>query len=101
MVQPLLPIPPPPPCGVAGLRGKGWVGCSRCPRTVVARLRSTPPKGSAHVSTSTAIVVIGAVAIVGFYLLAGYVVYKTGGTDGIADIGRAVADIISALTRRS
>ncbi|MCH9733109.1 MAG: hypothetical protein K0U78_00900 [Actinomycetia bacterium] len=34
-------------------------------------------------------------------LLAGYIVYKTGRTDGIADIDRAVADVISALTRRS
>lgn len=55
---------------------------------------------SAHVSTSTAIVIIAAVAILGFYALAGYIVHKTGGTTGIADIGRAVADIISALIRR-
>ena len=52
-------------------------------------------------STTTAVVIIGAVTIIGFYLLAGYIVHETGGTNGIADIGRAVADIIAALTRRS
>lgn len=52
-------------------------------------------------STSTAIVIIAAATILGFYLLAAYIVHKTGATTGIADIGRAVADIISALTRRS
>lgn len=56
---------------------------------------------SAHVSTTTAIVIVIAVTIIGFYLLAGYIVHKTGGTNGIAEIGRAVADIIAALTRRS
>jgi hypothetical protein len=39
------------------------------------------------------------VTIIGYYLLAGYIVYKTGATTGIADIGRAVATIIAAVTR--
>jgi hypothetical protein len=52
------------------------------------------------VSTTTAIVIITAVTVLGFYLLAGYIVYKTGATTGIADIGRAVADIVSAITHR-
>lgn len=38
------------------------------------------------------------VTIIGFYLLAAYIVYKTGATTGIADIGRAVAAIIAAIT---
>jgi len=52
------------------------------------------------VSTQTAAVLIVAVALIGFYLLVGYIVHTTGTTTGIADIGRAVADIISALTNR-
>ena len=64
-----------------------------------------------HLSTTTThrtaivivivIVIVIAVTIIGFYLLAGYIVQKTGATTGIADIGRAVADIISAITHRS
>lgn len=50
-------------------------------------------------STTTAIVIVTAVTIIGFYLLAAYIVYKTGATTGIADIGRAVAAIIAAITR--
>ena len=49
-------------------------------------------------SITTAIVIIAAVTILGFYLVAGYIVHKTGATTGIADIGRAVAAIISAIT---
>ena len=53
-------------------------------------------------STTTAIVlgIVIVVAIVGYYLLAGYIVHKTGSTTGIADIGRAVADIVAAIVRR-
>ncbi len=57
-------------------------------------------EGSTPVSTQTAAVLIVAVALIGFYLLVGYIVHKTGTTTGIAEIGRAVADIISALTSR-
>ncbi len=42
-------------------------------------------------SATTAAVLIVAVALVGFYLLAAYIVYTTGTTAGIADIGRAIA----------
>ncbi len=52
-------------------------------------------------STTTAIVIVIAVTIIGFYFLAGYIVHRTGETNGIAEIGRVVADIISAFTRRS
>lgn len=55
-------------------------------------LRREPP-----VSNQTAAVLIVAIALVGFYVLVGYIVHKTGTTTGIADIGCAVADIISAL----
>lgn len=51
-------------------------------------------------STTTAAVLIGAVALVGFYLLAAYIVYTTGTTAGIADIGRTIAAIVSALIGR-
>jgi len=50
-------------------------------------------------NTITAAVVIAVVAIIGYYLLAAFIVHKTGTTTGIADIGRAVADIIAATTR--
>lgn len=63
-----------------------------CP---VDTLRREPP-----VSNQTAAVLIVAIALVGFYVLVGYIVHKTGTTTGIADIGRAVADIISALTNK-
>lgn len=55
-----------------------------------------------QLSTTTAIVValIAIVVIAGFYVLVGYIVHETGSTSGIADIGRAVAAIISALTGR-
>lgn len=49
-------------------------------------------------STITAVVIIVCLTIVGFYLLVAYIVNQTGSTDGIADIGRAVAAIITALT---
>lgn len=39
-----------------------------------------------------------AVMVTEFFLLAAYIVYKTGATTGIADIGRAVAQIIAAIT---
>lgn len=52
-------------------------------------------------STQTAAVLIAAVALIGFYLLAGYIVHQTGTTTGIADVGRAVAEIISAATRQA
>lgn len=55
---------------------------------------------STKVSFQTAAILIIAVALVGFYLLVGYIVHKTGTTAGIADVGRAVAAIISAFTGR-
>lgn len=39
-----------------------------------------------------------AVMVTEFFLLAAYIVYKTGATTGIADIGHAVAQIIAAIT---
>ena len=51
-------------------------------------------------SATIAFVIVTAMTILGFYLLAGYVVYRTGATTGSAEIGRAVADIVSAITRR-
>lgn len=51
--------------------------------------------------TATVIVVFVAiiVAIIGFYLLAAFIVHTTGKTTGIADIGRAAAAIIAAVLR--
>ncbi|MBE5453003.1 hypothetical protein E3G45_004993 [Mycobacteroides abscessus] len=49
-------------------------------------------------STTTAVVIIVGLTVVGFYLLVAYIVNQTGSTDGIAEIGRAVAAIIRALT---
>ncbi|WP_165615281.1 hypothetical protein [Mycobacteroides chelonae] len=49
-------------------------------------------------STTTAVVTIVGLTIVGFYLLVAYIVNQTGSTAGIAEIGRAVAAIITALT---
>ncbi len=49
-------------------------------------------------STTTAVVTLVGLTVVGFYLLVAYIVNQTGSTDGIADIGRAVAAIITALT---
>lgn len=46
------------------------------------------------------LVIITIVTITEFFLLAAYIVYKTGATTGIADIGRAVAAIIAAITNR-
>ena len=69
----------------------------------LGRRRTVPvdtSERSTLVSTTTAIVIITAVTILGFYLLAGYIVHKTGGTAGIADIGRAVAAIVAAITHR-
>ncbi|SIC06395.1 Uncharacterised protein [Mycobacteroides abscessus subsp. abscessus] len=48
-------------------------------------------------STTTAVVIIVGLTVVGFYLLVAYIVNQTGSTDGIAEIGRAVAAIIRAL----
>ncbi|WP_210687515.1 hypothetical protein [Mycolicibacterium sp. GESEQ-9] len=52
-------------------------------------------------SVITAFVLIAVPTVIGFYLLAGYIVHKTGATTGIADIGRAVAAILSAIYPRS
>ncbi|MDB2192918.1 hypothetical protein [Mycobacteroides abscessus] len=46
----------------------------------------------------TIIMTITIVTITEFCLLAAYIVSKTGNTTGIADIGRAVAAIIAAIT---
>lgn len=45
------------------------------------------------------IMIITIVTITEFCLLAAYIVSKTGATTGIADIGRAVAAIIAAITK--
>lgn len=44
--------------------------------------------------------VVAVVTIVGFYALAAYIVRHTKHTEGIADIGRAVAEIVTAITGR-
>lgn len=51
--------------------------------------------------TATVIIIVAAiiVAIVGFYLLAAFIVHTTGKTAGIADIGRAAAAIIATILR--
>ncbi len=53
-------------------------------------------------STTTAIVIVlvAIVVVAGFYVLVGYIVHETGSTNGIADIGRAVAAIIAAMIGR-
>lgn len=56
------------------------------------------PKMSATTIVITIIMTITIVTITEFFLLAAYIVYKTGATTGIADIGRAVAAIIAAIT---
>lgn len=56
---------------------------------------------STRMSVITAVVLIAVPTVIGFYLLAGYIVHKTGATTGIADIGRAVAAILSAIYPRS
>ena len=70
-----------------------WPRAARLGECPVDTLRREP-----LVSNQTAAVLIVAIALVGFYVLVGYIVHRTGTTTGIADIGRAVADIISALT---
>lgn len=69
-------------------------------------VRDTPrdrrPHGKPKMSTTTIVITIIMtiiiVTITEFFLLAAYIVYKTGATTGIADIGRAVAAIIAAIT---
>lgn len=56
------------------------------------------PKMSVTTIVITIIVTVTIVTITEFFLLAAYIVYKTGATTGIADIGRAVAAIIAAIT---
>jgi divalent metal cation (Fe/Co/Zn/Cd) transporter len=46
---------------------------------------------------STNFAFVSIVAIICLCLLAGYVVYTTGSTAGITDIGHAIADIIYAI----
>lgn len=41
--------------------------------------------------------ITAAVAIVGFYATAAFIVAKTGSTEGISDLGKSVARIIRAL----
>jgi hypothetical protein len=55
-----------------------------------------------QMSTTTAIVIVlvAIVVVAGFYVLVGYIVHETGSTNGIADIGRAVAAIIAAMIGR-
>lgn len=47
--------------------------------------------------TAIVLVIIVAVTVLGYYALAAFIVYKTGATKGIADIGAAAATIIEAL----
>lgn len=59
------------------------------------------PKPKMMSSTATIVMIImtiTTVMITEFFLLAAYIVYKTDTTTGIADIGRAVAQIIAAIT---
>jgi hypothetical protein len=41
--------------------------------------------------------VLVAVVVIGFYVLCGYIVYKTGSTTGLPALGDAVAHLITAL----
>lgn len=56
------------------------------------------PKMSTTAIIVMIIMTITAVMVTEFFLLAAYIVYKTDTTTGIADIGRAVAEIIAAIT---
>ncbi|MFT9681458.1 hypothetical protein ACM0CF_23935, partial [Mycobacteroides abscessus subsp. abscessus] len=56
------------------------------------------PKMSTTATIVMIIMTITTVMITEFFLLAAYIVYKTDTTTGIADIGRAVAQIIAAIT---
>ncbi len=78
-------------------------------RSCRAAAKVLHPRGSLPAMSDTTIVItiilviITIVTITEFFLLAAYIVYKTGATTGIADIGRAVAAIIAAIrneTRR-
>lgn len=50
---------------------------------------------------TAALVVSLAVTVLGFYALAAFIVHKTGGTKGIADIGGAAAAIVAAVLNPS
>lgn len=59
------------------------------------------PQRKPKMSTTTIVITIImtiTIVITEFCLLAAYIVYETGATTGIADIGRAVAAIIAAIT---
>lgn len=45
----------------------------------------------------TTIALVGAVALVGYYLTAAFIVARTGSTAGISDLARGAAQIITAL----
>lgn len=49
---------------------------------------------------TTAVMIVGIVAIVGFFLTAAYIVDRTGSTAGISDLARGTASILRALLRR-
>jgi hypothetical protein len=57
-----------------------------------------PQQPRPKMGITATIVMIITVMITEFFLLAAYIVYKTNATTGIADIGRAVAQIIAAIT---
>lgn len=48
----------------------------------------------------TAVVIVGLVVIVGFYLTAAFIVSRTGSTAGISDLGKGAARILRALFSR-
>ncbi|NGX08689.1 hypothetical protein [Mycobacteroides franklinii] len=62
--------------------------------------RNTHRKSKMSTTASIVVIImtITTVMITEFVLLAAYIVYRTGATTGIADIGRAVAQIIAAIT---
>ncbi|OBF41850.1 hypothetical protein A5719_10710 [Mycolicibacterium peregrinum] len=53
-----------------------------------------------YVEAAAIVGLVAVVTIVGFYALAAYIVRHTKRTEGIADIGRAVAEIVTAITGR-
>lgn len=55
---------------------------------------------ASYVAAAAIFGLVAVVTIVGFYALAAYIVRFTKHTEGIADIGRAVAEIVTAITGR-
>lgn len=51
-------------------------------------------------SISTAVMIVGTVALVGYFLTAAYIVHRTGSTAGISVLARGTASILRALLGR-